>query len=224
MVDDNVGLVPPPAGITQTLTDAVVHHGVGAVFVLMAIDALLPVGGELIMVVAGAIASGALAATPTLFGHPLDAGLQTYLVLAVAGTLGYLLGSVAGWLIGRESAWRRWSATDTSCTSARRNLHRAERWFHRHGAAAVFLGRLTPLVRSFISIPAGLFGEPFARYVGLTLLGSAIWCFGFAGLGWALGSSYRSADHATHLLEAGLIVLAVAVAAWLLLRRRRPSA
>ena len=224
MVDDNVGLVPPPAGITQTLTDAVVHHGVGAVFVLMAIDALLPVGGELIMVVAGAIASGALAATPTLFGHPLDAGLQTYLVLAVAGTLGYLLGSVAGWLIGRRIGVETLERHGHLVHLGPDNLHRAERWFHRHGAAAVFLGRLTPLVRSFISIPAGLFGEPFARYVGLTLLGSAIWCFGFAGLGWALGSSYRSADHATHLLEAGLIVLAVAVAAWLLLRRRRPSA
>src|SRR5256885_17195917 len=70
----------------------------------MAIDALLPVGGELIMVVAGAIAAGAVAGHPQLLGHTLSHGAQTYFVLAIAGTLGYLGGSLAGWGIGRGVA------------------------------------------------------------------------------------------------------------------------
>ena len=84
---------------------------------------------------------------------------------------------------------------------------------------AVFIGRLTPLVRSFISIPAGLFGEPLGRYMLLTTIASAIWCFGFAGLGWALGASYDSVDQATHVFE-GLLVLGIVVFGFVLLRRR----
>ena len=66
-------------------------------------------------------------------------------------------------------------------------LDRAEAWFERWGDWAVLLGRLTPVVRSFVSIPAGIFDVPFRRYTVLTLIGSAIWCFVFAGIGWAAG-------------------------------------
>ena len=70
------------ASITQTITDGVVAHGVVGVFLLMAVDALLPVGGELIMVVAGAIAAGAFAGNPTLFGSELSLGAEAYVALA----------------------------------------------------------------------------------------------------------------------------------------------
>jgi membrane protein DedA with SNARE-associated domain len=213
------------ASITQSLTDAVSHHGVWAAFLLMAVDALLPVGGELIMVVAGALASGAIAGHPQLFGHELGRGGETYVVLALAGTLGYLAGSLVGWWVGRSVGRDVLERYGHLVHLSPRNLERAERWFARHGPWAVFLGRLTPLVRSFISIPAGLFGEPLGRYSVLTALGSAIWCFAFAGLGWALGSSYKSVDHVTHVVEV-LIVLAIAagaVALWARRRRTRSS-
>jgi membrane protein DedA with SNARE-associated domain len=102
-----------------------------------------------------------------------------------------------------------------------RNMTRAERWFERHGALAVLLGRITPLVRSFISIPAGLFAEPLARYVWLTAVGSAIWCFGFAGLGWGVGAGYKSIDHATHFVEGAVLLGAAGLATWLWLRHDR---
>jgi membrane protein DedA with SNARE-associated domain len=215
-----VAAVTTLASITQTLTDSVANNGVAAVFILMAVDALLPVGGELIMVVAGAIAARAISGHPHLIGHALAPGLETYLVLAAVGTLGYLAGSMTGWLIGRRvgADWLERHGHLLHLGPA--NLVRAEKWFERHGATAVFLGRLTPLVRSFISIPAGLFGEPFARYVVLTLLASAIWCFGFAGLGWGLGSSYKNVDHITHIFEAALVVAAVGALGWLVWRRR----
>jgi membrane protein DedA with SNARE-associated domain len=213
----------PVASITQSLTDAVATHGVVAVFVLMALDAILPVGGELIMVAAGAIAAGAIAGTPTLLGHQLGTGLPTYLALALSGTVGYLAGSWAGWLLGRSGGRDLVERHGRLVHLGPGRVASAERWFARHGPRAVFLGRLTPLVRSFISIPAGIFGEPLGRYLVLTGLGSAIWCFGFAGIGWALGSSYRSVDRITHVAEALIVVAAIVVAAvwW---RRARATA
>jgi membrane protein DedA with SNARE-associated domain len=215
--------VLPAASITQTLTEAVSNHGVWAAFLLMAMDALLPVGGELIMVVAGAIAAGAIAGHPRLLGHELSGGAETYVVLALAGTLGYLLGSLVGWWIGRNIGREVLDRYGHLVHLGPRNLGRAERWFGRHGPRAVLFGRLTPLVRSFISIPAGLFGEPLGRYTVLTALGSAIWCFAFAGLGWGLGSSYKSVDHVTHVVEA-LILLAIVAGAIVLLWQRRRRA
>ena len=74
-------------------------------------------------------------------------------------------------------------------------LDRAERWFERWGDWAVLLGRITPVVRSFISIPAGVFRAPLGRYTVLTLIGSAVWCFALAGVGWAVGSSWERFHH-----------------------------
>lgn len=213
---------PALASITQSLTDAVVNHGVWAVFVLMAVDALLPVGGELIMVVAGAIAAGALAGHPGLFGHELGRGLETYVVLAVSGTLGSLVGALAGWRIGQSAGREVVDRWGRYVHLGPRQMDKAERWFDRHGAAAVLFGRLTPLVRSFISIPAGLFGEPLVRYILLTLVASVIWCFGFAGAGWALGSSYKDVDKVTHLVE--VLVAVAVVATGVTLWRRRSAA
>jgi len=186
------------------LTTWVAEHGAAAVFVLMAVDALLPAGGELIMLLAGALAAGAI-------GHA-SGGLGTYLTLALSGTFGYLTGAVVGWWIGarggrplleRHGRWLHLSAE---------RVARAERWFARFGPAAVFLGRLTPVVRSFISIPAGVFGTPFGRYIVLSLAGSAIWCFGFAAVGWAAGGSYDTVHHAFRYADVA-VVLALAAAA-----------
>ena len=209
------------ASITQTLADWVAAHGAYAVFAVMAVDAVLPAGGELTMLVAGAVAGGALASRhPVLLGHTLPTGAVSYVALALAGTLGYLAGAVAGWALGRwggrpllerHGRWLHLTAD---------NLERAERWFARHGRAAVFLGRLTPVVRSFISIPAGAMESPFAPYTALTLAGSAIWCFGFAGAGWALGSRYESVHRAFSGLEVLVVVIAVVAGAALVVRHR----
>ena len=65
----------------------------------------------------------------------------------------------------------------------------------------MFLGRLTPVIRSFVSIPAGVFEVPFVRYTLLTLLGSAIWCFAFAGAGYAAGDAWENFHHAFRYVE-----------------------
>jgi membrane protein DedA with SNARE-associated domain len=216
---------PLLASLTSQLTHGVAAHGIAAVFVLMAVDALLPAGGELVMLFAGALAAGAVGGhAPSLLGASLHHGLESYLVLAAAGTLGYGVGAVAGWAIGRAGGRAlverrgRWLHVDGA------KLDRAERWFARYGTWAVLLGRLTPVVRSFISYPAGVLETPLGRYVALTLIGSAIWCFGFAGAGWALGGSYDRVHHAFDYLDVAVVALAVLAAAALLLRRRRRAA
>lgn len=208
------------ASITTTLTDFIGRHGAYAIFIIMAIDAVFPVGGELTMLYAGALAAGAIAGhQPVLLGHTLHGGLESFVALALAGTLGYLVGALIGWGIGRYGGrpllerHGRWFHLDAA------RLERAERWFDRHGRAAVFLGRITPLVRSFISIPAGAFEYPLVPYTLLSLAGSALWCFAFAGAGWALGDNYDKLHHVFTGLEV-LIVVAIAVAGALLLLRR----
>ena len=97
---------------------------------------------------------------------------------------------------------------------------RAEGWFERYGALTLLLGRLTPLVRSFISIPAGVLGTRLVAFVGPTLLASLIWAFGFAAAGWLLGGAWHSFDGAFRYVDyAALAALAVA-GATLLLRVR----
>jgi membrane protein DedA with SNARE-associated domain len=214
------------ASLTGQLTSWIGHHGAYAVFAIMALDALLPVGGELTMLFAGALAAGAVAGEHAiLFGHELQSGLESYLALAIAGTLGYLVGSLVGWAIGRWGGRPLLERHGRWLHLTPANLERAERWFERHGRAAVFLGRLTPVVRSFISIPAGTLESPLGPYTALTLAGSAIWCFGFAGVGWALGSSYEQVHHAFRYVDVVAVAGAVAaLAALLVLRRWRARA
>ena len=99
-----------------------------------------------------------------------------------------MIGWAIGFYGGRPYLERhgRWLHLDE------RKLDRAERWFERWEDWAVFLGRVTPVVRSFVSIPAGVFEARFVRYTLLTLLGSAIWCFAFAAAGYAAGEAGRT--------------------------------
>jgi membrane protein DedA with SNARE-associated domain len=206
------------------MTSWIGHHGFWAVFALMAVDALLPVGGELTMLYAGALAAGAIAGQhPLLFGHVLSTGFESYAVLALGGTIGYLIGSLVGWAIGRWGGRSLLERHGRWLHLPQERVQRAERWFDRYGVWAVFLGRLTPLVRSFVSVTAGVFETPLVPFTLATLAGSAIWCFAFAGVGWALGSSYDSVHHAFRYVDVLIVVVVVVVvaAAVLISRRRR---
>jgi membrane protein DedA with SNARE-associated domain len=80
---------------------------------------------------------------------------------------------------------------------------------------------VTPVVRSFNSIPAGVFRMPLGRYTILTLIGSSIWCFALAGVGWGLGKSYETFHHDFRFADYAVIAGIVAIVAYLVLRRRR---
>ena len=202
----------PVASITSSLTQLVGDYGLYAVFLLMLIDAVFPAGSEIVMVYGGAIASGAIAgASVTLFGYTFAPGLSAYLAIVVAGTIGYLIGSVIGWEIGIRGG-RPVPRTPRPLAAPRRGEARPGRGVvpeaGRTGPCCS--GASTPVVRSFISIPAGIFEAPFRRYTVLTLIGSAIWCFVFAGVGWAAGASWESFHHAFRYAD---IVTGVAIVA-----------
>jgi membrane protein DedA with SNARE-associated domain len=211
--------------LSDAITSVIGDYGLYAVFWLMLIDAVLPAASELVMVYGGALAAGAFANQEvTVFGRTIDEGWPAYLAIALAGTIGYTLGAIGGWAIGlyggrpyleRHGKWLHLN---------QEKLDRAERWFQRWEDWAVFLGRLTPVVRSFVSVPAGVFEAPFWRYTWLTLLGSAIWCFAFAGAGFAAGEAWEDFHHAFRYVEYVVAAAIVVGAAWLgrrYLRKRR---
>ena len=210
--------------ITDGITSAIGDYGLYAVFLLMFVDAVLPAASEVVMVYAGAVAAGAFAGQDVVFlGRTIDEGFAAYVAIALAGTIGYTIGSIVGWAIGlyggRPYVERhgRWLHLNME------KLDRAERWFERWEDLAVFLGRLTPVVRSFVSIPAGVLEVPFVRYTLLTLAGSAIWCFFFAGAGYAVGDNWEDFHHAFRYVEYLVAAGIAAIAVWLVVRyvRRR---
>src|SRR5947209_1803893 len=191
----------------------------------MAIDAVFPAASELVMLYAGAVAAGVFASAHhvSLFGATIGFGAGAFVVLALAGTLGYLVGALIGWWIGlrggrplleRRGRWLH-------VTPAR--LDRAERWFSRWGNFGVLVGRVTPLVRSFVSIPAGVFEMPLAPYTLYTAVGSAVWAFVIAGVGYALGTSYERFNHGFKYAEYAVVAGVLVFAAYLIYRLRRAA-
>jgi membrane protein DedA with SNARE-associated domain len=209
------------ASVSASFTSQIANHGVYAVFGLMALDAVFPAFSELVMLYAGALAAGAFSAANglTLFGSRIGFGAGAFVALALAGTLGYLVGSLVGWAIGRWGGrpllerHGRWFHLSPG------RLDRAEAWFDRWGPLGVLLGRVTPLVRSFVSIAAGILEMPLGIYTVLTLVGSAIWAFAFAGAGYGLGKSYRGFDHGFHYVEYAVVAGILVALAYLVYRR-----
>jgi membrane protein DedA with SNARE-associated domain len=209
--------------ITELVTDAIGNQGIYAVFLLMLLDAVFPAASELVMVYSGALAAGAFNAQVVLFGHEIPEGFPAYVAMALSGTLGYTVGSIIGWAIGLYGGRPYLERHGRWLHLPPERLDKAERWFERFGDLAVFFGRITPIARSFISIPAGVFEAKFGRYVVLTLIGSAIWCFAFAGIGWAVGSQWESFHENFHYVDYTFLAGIVLFAAYLVLRRRRAS-
>jgi len=95
--------------------------------------------------------------------------------------------------------------------------------FAHWDAWAVLVGRVTPVARSFVSIPAGVFESPFRRYNVLTLIGNAVWCIVLAGAGWALGSNWDTLHHDFRYVEVAVLVGIIAAVSYWVLRLRRPA-
>ena len=204
------------------MTAWLAHYGVVAVLLLMLVDAVFPAASEAVMVYGGALASGALAHRVDVLGWHAT-GFGAYVAVVVAGVVGYQIGAIAGWWIGDRGGRPFLERRGRLFHLTPNRLDRAERWFERWDQWAVFVGRITPLARSFISIPAGIFEMPFRRYNVLTLAGNALWCLALAGVGWGFGASYHRFDQGFRYLEIAVVVGIVGIAAYVVLRRRRPG-
>jgi membrane protein DedA with SNARE-associated domain len=208
--------------ITDVVTSAIVDYGLYAIFVLSLVDAVLPAASELVMVYGGALAVGAFGGERILlFGDPLESTAGAFVAVSVAGTVGYVLGSVGGWAIGlyggrpyleRHGRWLHITPD---------KLDKAERWFERWGTWAVLVSRCLPVIRSFISIPAGVAEMPLGRYTVLTTLGTIPWYFGLAAVGVAVGASWERFHEAWHYADYAILALIVAGIALVFVRAQR---
>jgi membrane protein DedA with SNARE-associated domain len=209
------------ASVSSSFTSAVANHGVYAVFGLLALGAVFPAGSELVALVGGALAAGAFAGATgvSIFGAHIGLGVGAYVALALASAIGYLAGGLVGWAIGRFGGRGllehrgRW----LHVTSER--LDRADEWFERWDRPGVLIGTMTPVLRSFVAIPAGIFEMPLAPFLGLTLVGSTLWSFAFVGIGYALGSSYKHFEHDFRYVEYAIVAGIVLGVAYLVYRR-----
>jgi membrane protein DedA with SNARE-associated domain len=195
----------------------ITNYGYLAIFVLMlAESACIPVPSELIMTFGGALAAGAVPGTHlNLIG------------VILAGTAGNVAGSYIAWAVGRyggQPLLRRLSEGRLGRRLLReRDLDRAIAWFDRHGGKAVLIGRLLPVVRTFISLPAGIAEMPALRFGIYTTLGCIPWTTALAVAGYAVGKNWESVVNAFHgpsYIIAGIVVAAIVFAVWRYLRRR----
>jgi membrane protein DedA with SNARE-associated domain len=204
------------------MTSWLAHYGILAVLVLMFVDAVFPAASELVMVYGGALASGALVHRFDVFGWHAT-GFAAYISVVVAGVVGYQLGAIVGWWVGYRGGHPFLERHGRWFHLTPQKLDRAERWFQRWDVWAVLLGRITPVARSFVSIPAGVFESPFARYNLFTLIGNAVWCLALAAVGWALGSSWDTFHEDFRWVEYAVVAGIVVAVSFLVLRGRRPA-
>jgi membrane protein DedA with SNARE-associated domain len=190
----------------------ITQYGYLAVFLLMlAESACIPVPSEVIMLFGGALAAGAVAgARPALAG------------IIVAGVLGNVAGSYVAWAVGKyagQAAVRRWGRR---VGIREHEIDRATGWFERHGTAAVLVGRLVPVVRTFISLPAGFAAMPAGRFGLYTTLGCIPWTAALGIAGYLLGANWQSVANGFHgPTYAIAAIIALALAAALVIRFRR---
>jgi membrane protein DedA with SNARE-associated domain len=213
------------ASVTSTFESHIASQGAYAVFILMAIDAVFPAFSELVMLYAGAVAAGVFPGTHhvSVFGAKIGFGVGSFIVMALAGTIGYFVGALVGWWIGLRGGRPLLERRGRWLHVTPDRLDRAERWFERWGNVGVLVGRLTPIVRSFVSIPAGVFEMRLAPYALYTAVGSAIWAFAIAGAGYGLGSSYKRFDHGFKYVEYAVVAGVLVLAAYLIYRLRKAA-
>jgi membrane protein DedA with SNARE-associated domain len=192
--------------IVNLATDFISSVGYPAVFVLMALEsACLPVPSEAIMLFAGfAVSKGEL----TLVG------------IVAAGVLGNLIGSWIGYAIGFYGR--------TDLLERHRIFHvnpewlrKTEKYFERHGDATVFFSRMLPIVRTFVSLPAGVARMPLMRFSVLTVLGSIPWVLALGLLGQAVGDNWETWRHNLGYIDYVVAAAIVFGVGWWLVRRRR---
>jgi membrane protein DedA with SNARE-associated domain len=177
--------------LTEFIVDTILHYGLLAVFVLMVLEsACIPIPSEVTMLFGGALTNAVFVADVTDNGRPLN-----FVAVGMAGAVGNLVGSWIAWGVGYAGGrplierWGRYILLRPH------ELDRAEAWFERHGQMAVFVSRLLPVVRTFISLPAGVAEMPLVRFSVYTFIGCLPWTFALTAVGWAVGSQWLVVEH-----------------------------
>jgi len=198
------------------LADTVLALGYPGIIILMAIESsVLPLPSELVMPPAGYLAAQ---------------GKMNAVAAVLCGTIGSVLGALVNYALAvyvGEPVLRRYGKY---VLVSERSLDRTERFFRRHGEISTLLGRLLPVIRHLISIPAGMCRMKLARFVGFTALGAGVWCGVLTYLGWLIGRHGEDVERAigpyVHqtLVRYILPAAAVILVAYVIWRRRAPGA
>jgi len=188
------------------------NYGYFALIVLSILEsACAPIPSEVTFGFAGALC------TTAVTGH---AQFSVWAVILI-GTVGSLVGSVIAYEVGRTAGraiverWGKWILL------THKDLDAAERWFAKYGAISVLIGRILPVVRSVISVPAGVAEMKRGPFMILTTIGSLVWVSLLTGLGYAAGSNWQHVTKDFHALQTPTIIVIVALLAWGLWHRVR---
>ena len=188
------------------------HYGYwGLLFLSILTSACFPIPSEVAYGFAGALC------TTAITGH---AQFNVASVILV-GTLGSLIGSIIAYEVGRYAGraivdrWGKWLLL------THKDLDSAERWFDKYGDASVLIGRVIPVIRSFLSVPAGLAEMNRVRFAVLTTIGSAIWVALITGLGYAAGKNWNHVSKDFHAAQWPIVAIVVLGVAWAIWHRIR---
>jgi membrane protein DedA with SNARE-associated domain len=195
--------------IFETLSNFVIavieQLGYGGVFVGMTLESTgLPLPSEIIMAFAG---------------YVVWEGQLTLLGITLAGTLGCLTGSLVAYGIGAYGGRPLLERYGKYVLIRKNELDRGEQWFAKHGESAVFISRLLPVVRTYISFPAGIVRMDVRKFSVYTFLGSLPFCFAFAYAGVALGPHWHSITRLSRYFNVAVIVGLAVLIGYLIYRR-----
>jgi len=191
----------------QVILDIISGIGYGGILLLMALEsACIPVPSEIVMPFSGMLA---------------ESGRFDLLSVALVGTAGCVIGSVVSYWVGLKGGRDFILKYGSYIHIKEKNLDSAERWFAKYGTAAIFITRLLPIVRTFISFPAGMAKCKFWPFVAMTAVGSFIWCYALAYIGFVMGDSWRDIEGIYRWLDVAVVIGFAAVVIWFLYRRKR---
>ncbi|MDQ6910491.1 MAG: DedA family protein [Actinomycetota bacterium] len=201
----------------QWVTTTILDYGYLAIFLLMVAEsACIPIPSEVTMLFGGALANATFVASLSGSNKPLNVVL-----VGIAGTLGNLVGSWIAWGVGYSGGRPMIERWGRYIFLKKHHLDRAEAWFAEHGEAAVFVGRLLPVVRTFISLPAGVTRMRFGKFSVYTVAGCIPWTFALGGVGYALGSQWKSVEANLRPVSVVIGVAVLAAVAWWIIRQVR---
>ena len=206
------------ASISETVVNETSHlvreGGLPGIFALMAVaSACIPIPSEVVMLFAGfAVADPGQSASH----HHL-----TLVGVVLAGLLGTMVGSWVAYGVGRGGRLELFERHGGKVHMGPAQIDRADRWFQRYGESVVLFGRLIPLVRAFVSLPAGIARMPLGRFTVFSLIGTLPWVIGLAVAGHALGGDWTSVRKAFEYVDYAIVVVVVMGVAYAIVRRRR---
>jgi membrane protein DedA with SNARE-associated domain len=194
------------APLIHFVTETIGGYGLPAVFVLMLLESMG------ILIPSEAISPFA--------GYLVSEGRMTLLGAVTAGVLGNLVGSWIAYFIGLWGGRELWFRYGKYVGIRAHHLGVAEKWFDKYGELTVFVSRCLPVVRTFISFPAGTARMNFAKFSFYTLLGCIPWVFALTYFGYVLGENWGTIGHYLHYLDYAVAVASLIGVAYLLWRWR----